>query len=193
MRSAEHPLPALQMLLLQLSALVCRTAGGASGVAAAAAAGTTYVGPLPCTDASCPAGANCTDFHVRDVSIGPGGDGYYCELAHAVALPVACHAESDSGAALVWWLKTSQARPPARMRTRPMCGGSSACGAARRSLLAALPAGTWSTISLATARSAARRARLAPAGCPTSLVSATASGRAPTALWSGRQSSTTCH
>eukprot|EP01046_Picozoa_sp_COSAG06_P076201 COSAG06_NODE_24203_length_669_cov_1.926316_1_plen_142_part_01 len=142
MRSAEHPLPALQMLLLQLSALVCRTAGGASGVAAAAA-GTTYVGPLPCTDASCPAGANNTDFHVRDVSIGPGGDGYYCELAHAVALLVACHAESDSGAALVcagaalvWWLKTSQARPPAGMRTRPMCGGSSACGAARCSLLA---------------------------------------------------------
>ena len=78
--------------------LVCRSAAGgrARGVGASGAAGTgaarvpepdptrvagtTYVGPLPCTDASCPATANNTDFHVRDVSIGPGGDGYYCEF-----------------------------------------------------------------------------------------------------------------
>ena len=40
-------------------------------------AAATYVGPLPCTDPSCPPSANDTSFHVRDVSIGAAGDGYY--------------------------------------------------------------------------------------------------------------------
>ena len=44
MRSAEHPLPALQMLLLQLSALVCRTAGGASAAGGVHASGTGGTG-----------------------------------------------------------------------------------------------------------------------------------------------------
>ena len=84
------------LLLLVVLVPICGAMAAAAAAAtttavAAAAAGAVYVGPLPCTDASCPAGANNTNFHIRDVSVGPGGDGYYCASRSTFLLwPTGC-------------------------------------------------------------------------------------------------------
>jgi hypothetical protein len=60
-----------------------------------AAAARQYVGPLVCSDPSCPSAgdgsgrtSNNTNFHLRDIAITAGPDGYYCKLKHT---PVSLH------------------------------------------------------------------------------------------------------